>query len=299
MHTWMRVEPLEVAVARLARYGYDAVQIGVEPDRGDPREVRRLLKRHGIHCCGCATLMTEGRDLISPDPEVRRATVRYIHDCVTMAHELGGEFVCVVPSTVGKTVPRADTEQEWRWAIESLSRCAEWAERQAVKLGLEPINRFETYFLNRSDQAIALAAAVGSPQMGVILDAFHLNIEEADPLDAIRQAGPRLIDFHVADTNRRPPGEGAYDWFKVIGALRTAGYAGHLSSEFVLPMDRTPVNAPPFGGAGSMSVSDDPYLRAHASGDVSAAYYDWCVEHTIAYLRRVLAGPAELSTVRS
>ena len=289
MHTWMRVEPLEASIARLARLGYDAIQIAGEPERCEPSVVCRLLERYKIRCCGAATIMTEGRDLISLDPAVRRHTVRYIRDCVSLVYHLGGEFVCIVPGTVGKTTPQAGAEEEWRWAVEGLSRCAEWAERKGVKLGIEPINRFETYFINRADQAIALADAVGSSSVGVILDAFHLNIEEADPFHAIREAGPRLIDFHVADTNRRPPGEGSYDWDRIVGALQAAGYRGHLSSEFVLPMDRTPLSDSSHWSATRLTPSDDPYLRVHASGAVCAADYDRCVEQTIAYLRAVLA----------
>lgn len=288
MHNWMRAEPLEVTVARLARYGYDAIEISGEPARYDPREVRPLLERHRIRCCGSVTLMTDGRDLISPDSGVRQSSVQYINDCVTMVRELGGEFLCVVPSTVGKTVPLADPDDEWRWAVESLSRSAEWADRSGVKLGIEPINRFETYFINRGDQAAALADAVGAPHVGVVLDAFHTNIEEADPLGAIRQAGPRLFDFHVADNNRKPPGEGAHDWGEIIRTLRSAGYDGYLSSEFVLPMDRTPLGTEQYGEADAIQVSDDKFLRDHASGDVSAEYYDRCVERTIAHLRRFL-----------
>jgi D-psicose/D-tagatose/L-ribulose 3-epimerase len=288
MHNWMRSEPLEVTVARLARYGYDAIEISGEPGRYDPREVRPLLERYGIRCCGSVTLMTDGRDLISPDPAVREQSVQYVNDCLTMVHELGGEFLCVVPSTVGKTVPLADWEQEWRWGIECLKRCAEWAHRQEVRIGIEPINRFETYFINRGDQALALADAIGAPHVGVVLDAFHINIEEADPIGAIRQAGARLVDFHVADNNRKPPGEGAHDWAQIVGALREVGYDGYLSSEFVLPMDRTPLGARQYGDPGAITVSDDKFLRDHASGDVSAEQYDRCVEQTIRHLRRFL-----------
>jgi D-psicose/D-tagatose/L-ribulose 3-epimerase len=288
MHNWMRAEPLEVTVARLARCGYDAIEISGEPARYQPQEVRPLLERHGIRCCGSVTLMTDGRDLISPDPSVRESSVQYIRDCLSMVHELGGEFLCVVPSTVGKTQPLADAEQEWAWAVESLSWCAEWADRQQVRMGIEPINRFETYFINRGDQALALADAVGAPNVGVVLDAFHINIEEADPLGAIRQAGPRLVDFHVADNNRKPPGEGALDWRRIIGTLHEIGYDGYLSSEFVLPMDRSPLGAREYGDPGVVGVSEDKFLRDHASGDVSADYYDRCVERTIAHLRQYL-----------
>src|ERR1051326_2728334 len=169
MHNWMRAEPLEVTVARLARYGYDAIEISGEPGRYDPREVRPLLERYRIRCCGSVTLMTDGRDLISPDPAVRESSVQYVNDCLKMVHELGGEFLCVVPSTVGKTVPLADWEQEWAWGVEGLKRCAGAADRLRLRMGIEPINRFETYFINRGAQALALADAVGATHVGVVL----------------------------------------------------------------------------------------------------------------------------------
>ena len=85
-----------------------------------------------------------------------------------------------------------------------------------------------------------------------------------------------------------PPGEGAHDWGAILRTLREASYDGYLSSEFVLPMDRTPLGAQHDGDTGVVGVSDDKFLRDHASGDVSAEYYDRCIERTIAHLRRFL-----------
>jgi sugar phosphate isomerase/epimerase len=110
---------------------------------------------------------------------------------------------------------------------------------KGVKIAVEPLNRFETYFFNRAAQALALADAV-SPECGVCLDAFHLNIEEEDMYDAIRLAGKRLFDFHVADNNRFAAGLGQLDWKKIIGTLKEIGYDGAVTNEFVAPVDRTP-----------------------------------------------------------
>ena len=143
-----------------------------------------------------------------------------------------------MPSTVGKIVPMASPEDEWRWAVEGLQECQAHAEEVGVRIGLEPLNRFETYFLNRCEQALALADAVGG-NCGVALDTFHMNIEESDLLEAIRAAGDRLVDFHVADNNRMPPGYGALDWDAIARELQGIGYDGHLTVEFVArgPLD--------------------------------------------------------------
>src|SRR5690606_40368535 len=99
---------------------------------------------------------------------------------ITMVKELGGVEITIVPSTVGKIQPQADPDEEWQWAIDSLKQCYEHGQKEGVRLALEPLNRFETYFLNRHDQALLLAQEVGD-ECGVCLDAFHINIEEADP----------------------------------------------------------------------------------------------------------------------
>src|SRR5690606_696200 len=93
------------------------------------------------------------------------------------------------------------------------------------------------------DQALKLAEDVGAPNVGVCLDAFHINIEEADPYEAVATTAKqgKLVDFHVADNNRFPPGGGNWDWKKLISTLRESGYDGWITSEFVVPMDRSPL----------------------------------------------------------
>ena len=110
--------------------------------------------------------------------------------------------------------------------------------RGRVRVAIEPLT-LETYFFNRCAQALALADAV-SPDCGVCLDAYHLNMEETNIHDAIRLAGKRLFDFHVADNNRFAAGLGHLDWAKIVGTLREIGYDGALTNEFVAPVDRTP-----------------------------------------------------------
>src|SRR3954469_255635 len=204
MHNWMRPEPIETTIARLGRSGYDGIEISGEPAVYDPDTVKRQLDEHGLECWGSGTLMTGGRDLVHEDHYVRLASVQYVKDCLTLVASMGGRILTIVPSTVGKTVPMASPEEEWQWAVDGLKECQSHAEQVGVRIGLEPLNRFETYFINRTEQALALAEAVGG-NCGVTLDAFHMNIEELDTFAAIRAAGDRLVDFHVADNNRMPP----------------------------------------------------------------------------------------------
>lgn len=287
MHNWMRAEPIEVTVARLARCGYDAIEISGEPERYDTADVRRLLKDHGLRCWGSVTLMLAERDLLAADEAQRAASVDYVEKCITMVKELGGEEITIVPSTVGKVKPQAPPHEEWRWAIASLQQCYAHGQREGVKLALEPLNRFETYFLNRHDQALLLAEAVG-PDCGICLDVFHMNIEERDMYEAIRASEGRLVDFHVADNNRMACGQGHCDWARIIGTLKEIGYDGALTVEFVAPLDRTPAN--PYKNAleqGHVDLTPEElkFIEDHGSGTLSDDFYSWLVDETIKTLR--------------
>jgi D-psicose/D-tagatose/L-ribulose 3-epimerase len=266
---WMRSEPLEETVARLGRSGYDGIELNGEPDLYDAAEVRSCLERHGIVAWGAVTLMEHGgRDLVHPDRYVRVGTQRYLEETIQLIADLGGQVLCCVPSTIGKTQALASPSQEWKWCVDGLRAAGEYAGERQVKIALEPLCRFETYLLNRADQALTMAADVDLPNVGVCLDTFHMNMEESAPLEAIRSAGPKLFDFHVADSNRRPPGQGAIDWLEILAALDEVGYEGHLTAEVEPPRDRSPLATVP-----------------EEDGQFESAFYDDVVAATPKYLR--------------
>ena len=180
-------------------------------------------------------------------------------------------------------------EDEWQWAVESLKECQAHAEKQGVRIGLEPLNRFETYFLNRGDQALALAEDVGG-DCGVCLDIFHMNIEEADWAAAIRDAGDKLVDFHVADNNRMPPGQGAIDWEPLVRTLEDVGYDGYLTVEFVATVDRSRISERRRRSATRRrprrASGMEQFLRDHGTGAVPEQLYDQYVQESIDTLRQ-------------
>jgi D-psicose/D-tagatose/L-ribulose 3-epimerase len=288
MHNWMRPEPVETTIERLARAGYDAIEIAGEPAVYDVGEVRGLLEKHDLRCWGSVTLMVGGRDLLHEDKYVRIGSVQYVKDTIDMMAGLGGEVLTVVPSTVGKIVPMASPEDEWDWAVESLKECQAHAEEKGVRLALEPLNRFETYFLNRHDQALALAEDVGG-NCGICLDIFHMNIEEADWPGAIRAAGEKLYAFHVADNNRMPCGQGAIDWAKVVSTLEEVGYDDYLTVEFVVTVDRSRISTRTEIGDASeadASVGLEQFLRDHGTGAVPDHLYEKYVRESVDELRK-------------
>ncbi|MGE0886264.1 MAG: sugar phosphate isomerase/epimerase family protein [Blastocatellales bacterium] len=286
MHNWMRPEPIEVTLERLHRLGYDSIEISGEPARYDWEEVRALLDKYEIECWGGVTMMFEGRDLLHPDKGIRIGTIAYMKDCIRMIKALRGEMFCIVPSVVGKVKPMASSAEEWAWAVEGLKEVAAFAQDNGIKTGIEPLNRFETYFINRHDQALLLAEEVGH-DLRVVLDAFHINIEEADWKQAIRNVGERLLDFHVADNNRRPCGQGRYDWSEVIGILKEVNYQGPLTAEFVLTIDHTPlaVSSEKHESDQEFTEADIKFIRHHGSGLISAADYDKAAETSIRHLK--------------
>ncbi len=282
MHNWMRAEPIETTIQRLARYGYESIEISGEPEIYDTKAVKRLLAEHGLRCWGSVSLMFAGRDLIHAEEQVRATSIAYIKECITMVKELDGHEMTIVPSQVGKVQAMDTPEQEWQWAVEGLREIYPYAEREGVRMALEPLNRFETNFLNRADQAVLLATEVG-PNCGVCIDTFHLNIEEADMVEAIRQSAARLVDFHVADNNRMACGMGALDWPKIVQTLKAVGYDGALTVEFVAPLDRTPANPYKNAAAGAekeLTAAQLKFIEDHGSGVLSDEFYSWLVEET-------------------
>jgi sugar phosphate isomerase/epimerase len=135
---------------------------------------------------------------------------------------------------------------------------------------------------------VLLAEQVG-PACGVCLDCFHMNIEEQDMFAAIKATGSRLNDFHVADNNRMACGMGALDWKRIIDTLKSAGYDGALTVEFVAPLDRTPAN--PYTNmlaaeTADMTPEERKFMIDHGTGDLSNEFYTWLVDETIKTLRK-------------
>jgi sugar phosphate isomerase/epimerase len=287
MHNWMRPEPIEHTIKRLASLGYDGIQIMGEPRKYDVKEVRKLLDQNKLECWGSVTIMSRGRDLIHADPYYREMSQQYIMECIDMVSALGGNIITVVPSEVGKVVAMSDADTEWSWAVEGLKRIADHASKKKVRIGLEPLNRFETNFLNRHDQALRLAQEVGG-DVGVCLDAFHINIEEADIYQAILNTGKKLVDFHVADNNRRPPGEGTLDWKKLIDTLKQAGYDGAMTVEFVVPFDRSPLreSAQDADAGTTATEAELKFIRDHGSDLMSDALYTRHCGNALSHLRK-------------
>ena len=150
------------------------------------KAVLKWAKDNGVECVGSISLMFAGRDLIHADPGVRADSVEYLKGAITMIKALRDGAsepgtMSIVPSEVGKVKEMASPEEEWAWAVEGLKEVNEYAKGEGVRIAVEALNRFETNFINRHDQALLLAQEVGD-EVGVCLDVYHMNQEEADDI---------------------------------------------------------------------------------------------------------------------
>lgn len=290
IHNWMRAESLESTLSRIAGMGYSHLEIQGAPESYDIETVKKQLDTFGIQCWGSVTLMLEERNMLAKDKSQRQMSVQYVLDLAKMVKELGGSVISLVPATVGKIIPDARPEEEWEWAVEGIKEVYAYTEANGLKIGIEPINRFETYFINRGAQALALAEAVG-PNCGVCLDTFHMNIEEEDMFATIKNVGDRLVNFHVADNNRMAPGMGHLDWSRLMTTLKEINYDDVLSVEFCAPMDRTPANPYPNSiDDAPVGLSDEQlkFLQDHGSSAVTEEFYTMLTQKSMDTLKPYL-----------
>lgn len=216
----------------IKEHGFDGIEIPLfRPADFPAAAIRRGLEEQGLECTVSA-VMVDGLSLIAEDASVRRQALAHLKEAIQVVAEAGGHILAgPLYSPVGYLPGRRRTLDEWRWAVEAYQELGPVLEAHDVSLAIEPLNRFETYFLNTVGDAIALVDEVGHARVGVLLDTFHLNIEEKDLGAAYRRAGPRLKHVHACENDRGTPGTGHVEWDAVFAALRDIGYDGWLTIE--------------------------------------------------------------------
>ena len=238
INTFLFASPFTNRSTRLFRqfkaWGFDGVEIAVEnPADIDPAFVKSQLDRHGMVCtsiCGC---FPPSRDLRGTQGQ-QRASMVYLKRLVDMADILGTDIVMgPVYSSVGRAdaVPAAEYKRQWRTVRGHLKTICDYAEAHGKVICLEPLNRFETDFLNTVEQGLQMIREVKSPALKLLLDTFHMNIEEKNPAAAIRRAGRHLGHFHASASDRGTPGNDNVDWRSVAKALQDIRYDGAVVIE--------------------------------------------------------------------
>lgn len=212
--------------------GFDGVEIPVFRPAGFPAaEIREGLDAVGLEC-NVSLALVDGLSLISADRDVRLKTRAHVRDVIKVAADLGaGVIAGPIYSPLGYLTGRRRTEEEWNRAVEEYQEIAPALRSHHVAIAIEPLNRFETYFLNTAADAARLCEAIGDPAVGVLFDTFHANIEEKDVAAACRGLGRHLKHVHTCENDRGTPGTGHVNWPALFQALRDLGYDGWLTIE--------------------------------------------------------------------
>ena len=222
---------------RIKEAGFDGVEIArFAFDDFPVIDVRRALEENGLQCVMCSALT--GRTSLA-DADTHAAALHFLKQGIRTAADLGAKlFVGPFCSPVGYLTGRRRTQDEWGRVIDGLRTLTPILEDADVTMAVEPLNRFETFFLNTAHDARELADAVSHPRVGILLDTFHTNIEEKSIGVAVELLGDHLVHVHACENDRGVPGTGHIEWPDLFTALRKLNYNGWLVIEsfgFAIP----------------------------------------------------------------
>ena len=223
---------------RVAGLGFDVLEVCIEdPSRVTGAAVARAAANAGVGVLVCGAF-GPGRDVSDEDEAAREQAIGYLRTCVDIAADVGSPLVSgPMYATTGVTrmLPDDERRQQWERAVESLRTAAAYAAERGVAFAIEPLNRFETDLVNTTEQGVRLCRDIGADNVGLLLDTFHMNIEEKDIGAAIRAAGPYVKHFHTCENDRGAPGTGHVEWTDVFAALDEIGYEGDAVIESFTP----------------------------------------------------------------
>jgi len=237
--TWLWISPftteaVEPIFSKVSAMGFDVVEIAVEdPSLIDIDVVKKGLEKYQLKAIICGAF-GPSRDLTNADPAIHQNCFDYISACMDFCVALGNDFFSgPMYSAVGKArlLPPEERKREWNLAVKNLRIVCEMAEARGLRIALEPLNRFESDLVNNVDDVLRLINDINHPAANVMLDGFHMNIEEPDIIAAITMAGDRLLHLQVSENYRGTPGTGQTRWDDYRQGLEAIGYTGTVSIE--------------------------------------------------------------------
>jgi len=234
---------LEDGLAAAHMHGFDAVEIGLrDPGVVDTAWLSRKLEQYQLGFSAIATGQSfyhDGLSLFASSPEISLAAMDRIKQFIIIAEKFGA-FV-VLGGIRGKLVgEKSDRDRQWALGIQAIRQCALFAQDHGVTLLLEPINRYETNVVNTAEDGLRMLAELDVPNIKLLMDTFHMNIEEPSVPVTIEKLESHLGYIHFADSNRHAPGQGHIPFTEILSALQKIDYAGYISAEILpLPEDST------------------------------------------------------------
>jgi D-psicose/D-tagatose/L-ribulose 3-epimerase len=219
-------------IDRAQNLGLDFIEIPLMAiEDVDPPAIKARLQATAFDAV-TSTVLSAATDLTADDPDTRRAGVAYLLRCVEASAAMGApQLSGVIYSEHGRRPTFRPDERHWAWSAEGLRRIADRAAELGVTIGIEPVNRYETFLVNTSAQALRLCELIDRPNVGIHLDTYHMNIEEKRWDEPVRLAGARLCHFHLCENDRGIPGTGLVHWDHLFGALAAIGYQGYAAME--------------------------------------------------------------------
>ncbi len=212
--------------------GFDLVEIPLmELEKVDPEAIGERLESVDLDVC-CSVVLSDRTDITSPDSGLRKAGIDFLKDCVDITHDMGATVLSgVIYSPLGFFPEEPPSEEHWERSASALSVVARYAASLGLTIGLEPVNRYETFLVNTCDQSLRLREMIGEDNVGIHLDAYHMNIEENDFYTPTVKAGPYLCHYHLSESHRGIPGQGLVDWNGIYRGLADVGYDGVVGLE--------------------------------------------------------------------
>ena len=234
----------ETNLQRIASYGYDGVELAIrDPKLVDPDQIYQSVKQLNMTIPAIGTGQAWGEEGLSfshRDPAVREKAIERVMSHIPFAKKADAVIIIgLLRGVPEESVPETLAKE---WMIEAFRICAQKAAEAGVKLAVEPLNRYETPLINTVSQGLEFIAMVGAGNLGLLLDTFHMNIEEPSIEESIRSCEDRIFHFHVADSNRWYPGAGHLDFQSILEVLFTTGYSGFVSGEF-MPVPEADISA--------------------------------------------------------
>ena len=217
---------------KIKAQGFDGVEVSMfNPAEFATAVIRKGVEANGLEVTICSVI-PGGLNMISDDAAVRAKTRTHMQDCIKTADDGGARLIAgPLYSPVGYLPGRRRTADEWKWAVECYQSLGGLLEKHNVTIAIEPLNRFETYFLNTAADAVKLCDEINHPRVGILFDTFHANIEEKDIAAGYRTVARHLKHVHTCENDRGIPGSGHVEWPAVFQALRDLKYDGWLTIE--------------------------------------------------------------------
>lgn len=224
-------QELYPVIEKLKAIGFDGVELPMFNLDLDYAALGSFLDSVGLQRTA-VTIRTEEDNPISPDADVRQKGIQATKRTLDLCAAAGVEtLVGPYHSAIGAFSGAGPTDDEWKWGVESMQEVAEHAGEVGVKLGVEALNRFETYLLNCHADSTRFVREVNHPACGMMYDTFHSNIEEKSVTEAVHAGGDKLFHIHISENDRSTPGKGGVNWAENFDAIKSCGYDGWLVIE--------------------------------------------------------------------